>query len=434
MADTILLKSISHGSLPTLLAREPAVAFDPMTGSAQLFIGTPVGNQLVTGAAGVSGPPGLGLVGVLTTAPPTGLAAPVGNGVADDTAALQALIQYAQDHYLPMLWAPGLYRVTAPLRVCNVVASGPFATVGGQQPGFTWLGMTSHSATGTDAKGVTIKMAASNQEAVIILGAQVSLHNRIENMTIDGGGTALNTGASLKTRATFWSGLQLHNVNLQAANIALYISNPDGGSNGEFVNLAHCYLSAHTSMYKSDDASGQSTPHFWSTIMGGVDNGGTCFDVAGGSANLTLNGLSVTAGTGASANTLLKGNGAANVKISGGRCELIDTVYSNTAGGALSGHVKIEDIHFDGMPNHGPLFTLGGGTQETVTLENCIFSTNTGGTMTASSGGANNALALVRCTFGGWGSTAALLSPTNVTLEGCRSGLPGAGLLPLIHN
>ena len=387
------------------------------------------------GPAGITGPAGVnaaGLTGIVTKSPPTGLTAAVGDGIADDTIALNAIIQYCQDNYLVLYWSPGLYKVTSPLHVCNKILTGANATVGGQQPGFTWLGLSSHSATGTDAKGVTIKMAAANQEAVIIIGSQVSLQNRIENMTIDGGGTALNTGASLKTRATYWSGLQLNNVNMQASNIALYISNPDGGSNGEFVNLNHCYLSAHVSMYKADDAAGQSTPHSWTTIMGGIDNGGVCFDTSGGSANLMISGLSVTAGGGALVNTLLRNNGAANVKISGGRCELIDTAYIGASGGPVSGHVKIEDIHFDGMQNHGPLFALSGAAQETITLENCIFSGV--GTLAASGGAAGNAIAMFRCTFGGWTSVAGLQSITNLTLESCRSGLPGGNLTPLIHN
>ena len=172
--------------------------------------------------------------------------------------------------------------------------------------------------------------------------------------------------------------------------------------------------------------------------MGGVDNGGVCFDTSGGSANLMVSGLSVTAAGGALVNTLLKGGGAANVKISGGRCELIDTAYTNAAvGGPLSGHVKIEDIFFDGIQNHGPLFALSGATQETITLENCIFSGV--GTLTATSGSVAggtpvNAIAMFRCTFGGWTSVAALQSVYNLTLESCRSGLPGGNLTPLIHN
>ena len=88
--------------------------------------------------------------------------------------------------------------------------------------------------------------------------------------------------------------------------------------------------------------------------------------------------------------------------------------------------------NFDGIQNHGPLFTGGGGTQETITLENCIFSGT--GTLTATGGGAGNALAMFRCTFGGWTSVAALQSVYNLTLESCRSGLPGGNLTPLIHN
>ncbi len=56
-------------------------------------------------------------MGVNVKAPPLGMTAAKGNGQADDTAALQAEIQYCQDHNVPLLLAPGVYKITSPLHI-----------------------------------------------------------------------------------------------------------------------------------------------------------------------------------------------------------------------------------------------------------------------------------------------------------------------------
>lgn len=104
--------------------------------------------------------------GSALAAPPDGLTSvkvfgAVGDGVADDTAALQAAIASGQSLYIP----PGQYRITASLRVTSPLNDGQTVRGAG-----SWGGPDAYNAA-TSAGATIIKPSAAVTRAVIIDGS-----------------------------------------------------------------------------------------------------------------------------------------------------------------------------------------------------------------------------------------------------------------------
>ena len=481
LADTILLKGVSHTALPTLLAREPAVAFDPMTGNAQLFIGTPNGNQLVTGgsgatgatgaagtagatgatgaagtagatgaagaagtagatgaagaagtagatgAAGVTGAAGAGAVGILTSAPSLGLTAAQGNGTTDDTAALSAMFSTAQTSMVSVLFQSGLYPISAPLLLCRLtppeIASG---FVGNIQPGFILRGLTGAAIQPIATTGNMIRMTGTGQDAILQLGQGAVYSSLIENIALDGGAAALGTKNGIHSLYDNWSGLSLVNARISGVDWDVWIDGALGGGNGEFVNAYNCNLSGRVGCYKNTSPLGQALIHTLTSCAGGTDNGGTQFWVNDGQLNVF--GWSCSQAQGTLPNVFLRLDNALSGRCNfvGGRSEHTDTLIS-WLGASLAqvGTVSIEGIDFAGMSGT-KAFLSGGGTNcnYRFVIKRCGFGTLnpiSGPLILAINGGGNEQIVFEDCDWTGWGGGYAQLSGnSHVTLIRCR--------------
>jgi len=144
-----------------------------------------------------------GSVVVNVKSPPAFFRAAAGDGVTDDTAALQALITYGEAHAGGWVYLPGgTYRITAPLVLCNPGPSGSYTSVllRGDGPG-------SQAAPGQP--GTTIVMAAAGQDCLLNVAAGTAAHPgqlyncRVEDIYLSGHTTA---GAADTTFGIHWTG------------------------------------------------------------------------------------------------------------------------------------------------------------------------------------------------------------------------------------
>ena len=426
MADTILLKGISHGSLPTLLAREPAVAFDPMTGNAQLFIGTPVGNQLVTGAAGAAGPAGPGAVGIVSTAPGPGLTAAKGDGATDDTAALNAMIGAGQFGFVPVLIGTGLYPIATPLLLSRPSALDLSSNTINVQSGFILRGLTSPAFQGLLTNGNMIRMTGTGQDSILQLGKGAVYSSLIENISLDGGAAALGTGNGIHTLYDYWSGLSLVNARIMNVGWDIWIDGALGGGNGEYLNAYNCYFHGRLGCYKNTSPSGQALVHTFTSCHSETDNGGTEFFLNNGQLNVFAWDCTQQPGTLPNVFLRLDETLTGRCNFVGGRCEHVDTLISWLGGSPQQfGTASIEGIDFVGMSGT-KAFLSGGGTNcnYRFVIKHCQFITQnpiSGALLLAINSGGNEQIVFEDCDFIGWGGGYAQLSGnSHVTLVRCR--------------
>ena len=464
MADIILFKGVSHTALPVLAPREPAVVFDPMTGDAKLWIGTTVGNEMVSGGvAGATGLPGAGMAGVNATAPPAGLVAALGTGAADDAPALQAQAIYARDHAaLPLLLAPGVYRLLLPL----IVGAAPATGVGGIQSGWTLRGSGPNGNVYAGTGGVTLTLGTPNQPAVLLLGDGGPRSSRLTDLTLDGGADANATKFGLWNGGyTWWSALAADHVIISNVDTAVAVTGtgqiaPSRGSNGEMLNLSDCHLQPRKALYVNSTDGGQAFPTVWEKIDAWItQKGGTAFTFGGpspvpyglssspgmldqnGGNNFSCFGLSLSMSDDGPAqqsaasltNTFAHVYGAESLVFIGNRTEHVGTLIEWISGSAgLASLVTMTGILHDGMNGYKPLLKGGGGGEHfKFIITGCTFH-NTASPPPpltfafAPSGGVSSSVAVFTdCDFDGYSSYAALLSDPHVVLVRCRTRVAG---------
>ena len=401
----------------------PPLVFRPSYGSSgpgaqgiQGIQGIP-GTQGIPGSQGVPGPAGTsaaGIAGIISSLPGLGLTVAKGDGTTDDTAALQSQIDYASAHNLDCLLAPGTYKV-GPLHL----ARPGIATSTGVVLRALTGGISSQGIAG---QGVTLIPRDANQEALLIIDGASTYGMQIRGIALQGNAT---TKAGLKSRATNWSALTLYDVAIRDCGIAIYISNPDGGNNGESLRAYNIQLggySNNTCCYKNDSLSGQAISHYFYGLSAGTQNGGTVFDVGTGGANdacLMVFGLTGTSSNGPLANTLVHSRGAARVSIQGDRMEhvnrvaILDTSF---------GKVIVEGITFpqnDGDTGGLSFLDVGSTNNfDSLVCRDCTFAGNNHPLVLGTAVGNSGTVALFdSCDFVNYTDINTLLTPPSGSLR-----------------
>jgi len=372
LADTILLKGISHGSLPTLLAREPAVAFDPMTGNAQLFIGTPGGNQVLTGIPGPAGAAAIPFISVQAA-----LYGAVGDGAHDDTAALQSALNaaiasadqgvFATHQRLGLALPPGIYKITSPLVI--------------DRPGSVYAGWTIQGAgispqAGALEGGTSIVMAGAAQDAVIQIKRGMFVSVTIRDLSLF---LAADTKYGLHDMSTNSSRYLIENVTFES-NIAGtvyrtgYCAEYSLGANANGEQPMMINVQSNSLDCGFDFKSGQAYGAILIGCGGLINNGGTAIKVGVGPGTNVSGGYQMTVlgwsgsflNTGSLPNTFLQvGDVTDKISIKSCRMEACDTIVK-TAGvtNADTATITIEDSHFDGMKHNAAPNISGAGNAQ----------------------------------------------------------------------
>ncbi len=409
-----------------------------------------------TGAQGVAGVDASGITGINAKSPPAGMTSAKCDGTTDDTAALQAEISYCQDHSLPLLLPPGIYRLTAPLHV-SLLSRLPSET-GYQNGGFRIKGLglsginqTSISNGIVAPETATLLMNASAQKAIIQVDAGVNYYNVISDVTLDGGADSQATQYALWAPYQSWSGLRLDNVIAKGVDTDVAMTGtsslgalpgPTGG-NGEELDCYSCHFNARRQIYFNSSNSGQAyLHHFFACSCYTSLPGGVAFEIgnSNGGCQCDFYGTSLTMTAGGSVPNVFFQDDGTNDPINwwGGRAEQVDTIIKwNGGSGAQTGHVNIQGMSFPVGQGRGPLFS-GGGTNSNYffTLRSCYFQNN--GTPVALGftygGGGFERIKMDECDFLGWSDLTALTGNSRTTFSDCRSFDSSTVAHLLVHN
>jgi len=388
-------------------------------------------------------------VGINVKAPSLGMTPARGNGLADDTAALQAEIQYCQDHNVPLLLPSGVYKITAPLHIAipPSVQTDKFVPI---QSGIVIRGMTNHAVQPDAPTGVTILMAGAHQDCLIQIGGAASYHMVISDVSLDGGPPGLGTKHALHALYTRWSGLRLDNVQTTNVDTALAISGtPPGhtgtGGNGEYLNAYNCFIGARRCCYQNFSDSGQAYLHrFVSCAFGTSQPGGTAFEIgnSNGGCQCDFFGTSLTMAPGDARSPSYRPNVflhdfGTNDPLNwwGGRAENVNTLIQWNGGGpGLTGRVNIEGMAFTINSGKGSLL-FGGGTncQYAFCVRSCYLS-NYGKPAPIGfiyGGGGFERITFDDCDFTGWSDMTALTDSPRTILRSCRYTI---GADPFFHD
>lgn len=390
-------------------------------------------------------------LGVNVKAPPPGITAAKGDNAADDTAALQAQIQYCQDHNVPLLLPPGLYRITAPLRIA-IPPPNQTETFVPIQSGIVIRGLTNHAVQpglngppGTS--GVTILMAGPHQDALIEIEGASSCHMVISDVSLDGGPESLGTKYGIHAGYTRWSGLRLDNIQTMNVDTAIGITgtsgtgarNPPGaysstGRNGENLDCYSCHLNARHCCYLNTADSGQAyLHHMFGCALTTLKPGGIAFEIGEGNLGNQCDfyGTSLTMAPGNinspnyQPNVFFKDDGTTDpINWWGGRAENVDTVIQ-WRGFSVNqqGRVNIEGMAFTIASGKGALLFGGGANcQYAFCLRSCYF--NYFGKPVplgfVYGGGGLERITFDDCDFLGWSDMKALTDSPRTVLRSCR--------------
>ena len=379
--------------------------------------------------------------GVNVKAPPQGLTAALGDGKADDTAALQAEARYCQYHNVPLLFPSGVYKITAPLHISVPPAdqTDKFIPI---QSGIVIRGLTNAAAQAIASTGVTLLMAGQSQDALIEIDGAATRHLVISDISLNGGAPGLGTKYAIHAGYTRWSGLRLDN--LQTANVDTAIavtgaSDPSKrgrtGGNGEYLNAYNCLLMARRCCYHNSSDSGQAYLHrFISCAFETLQAGGaTAFEIGNGNGGCQCDffgtSLTMTPGDVRAPNyrpNVFFHDFGTNDPINwwGGRAENVDTLIQWNGGGrGETGRVNIEGMAFEIDSGRGSLL-FGGGTncQYAFCMRSCYFH-NYGKPAPIGfvyGGGGYERITFDDCDFSGWSDMKALTDSPRTVLRACR--------------
>ena len=372
-------------------------------------------------------------IGVNVKAPPLGMTAAKGNGQADDTAALQAEIQYCQDHNVPLLLAPGVYKITSPLHI-SIPPDEQTAKYVPILSGIVIRGLTNGATQPIVSTGVTIQMAGQRQDALIEVDGGASYHMVISDLMLDGGPEKLHTKYAIHAGYTRWSALRMDNVLTEGVDTACaFTGTPHGqaptGSNGEEFDCYSCHFNARHTAYLNSTDSGQAyLHHFFACSIWIKEPGGIAFEIGNGNLGCQCDfyGTSMTMTEGGPVpNVFFQDDGTTDpINWWGGRAEHVDTLIKwNGGSGNQSGHVNIQGMAFPTGQGRGPLFS-GGGTNSNYwfTIRSCYF--DNGGKPVplgfTYGGGGFEHIKLDECDFMNWSDLTALVDSPHVFLSDCR--------------
>lgn len=277
-----------------------------------------------------------------------------GNGVADDTTALQAAINFGIASSQDVVAPSGTYILS------NTITFNPTA----DNRGFKFAG----EYMGQDGNGTSFRLTATGKTAIfqVNTNAHLILHWQFADFRLE---TTVNHAATygLLFNSTEYSTHMVRRVSIGAAdggtggpNNAIGIL-AGTGANGEFIHFVDCGCDTVDTAFVSN--AGQAYMQRFDHFTPNVNAGGTYFYLnlgGGGGGGLIvtdINGTS-TQVSGVSNATLFKDGGqSSKVMFMGGRLENITTVYSNTAGIGPGGSVTFSEMEvgIDFDPTNGAL-------------------------------------------------------------------------------
>ena len=308
----------------------------------------------------------------------------VGNGVADDTLALQHALDAALVSGRPLSLPRGVYRITKSLLLTDPFQPiFPFTSNGYRAIyGATITGEGGPNERGiVGASGVAIVLDNPAETAVIRIGEGV-----LYNTVITGVAFLTKAGigqTTLDIPFTRWSRFQLKNCVLSGCDygINLHSVNLNGDGNGEMLLLDNCVLNGNIAAYKN--INGMAVCHGLTNCESGCGPGGTIFVMGNGMYGTDFSAEHIMISCddlGPKPNTLLNLSDVEMVLFGGGRCrvEFIDTIIRYNGGTLASrGIVVVQGVNFASMPGRGPFmdgtgFSSGMG-QMKITLRDCSF-------------------------------------------------------------
>jgi len=197
---------------PTFHVTTPPPVFRPL--------GTPAG-----GVAGPKGDPGLPApaspVVVNVKSPPFPFSAAVGDGVADDTVNLQAILLAAPSRAGGWVYIPaGQYKISSPLVLCNPGAAGSYTSV-------QVLGDGEGSQGGPNQPGTTLVMNSPGQDCDINVAAGTAAHPgqlyhcEISKIFLLGYGTDVTPGTA---HGIHWTGTGFNGFRVQQVQFSHFTS------------------------------------------------------------------------------------------------------------------------------------------------------------------------------------------------------------------
>jgi hypothetical protein len=301
--------------------------------------------------------------------PIANLVSAAGDGVTDDTDALQARIDWALEHGAVLELEAGTYLISRTLHV--------------QQPngrsalGFEINGLAGPNRDGDRRRGgvcIMLVESASNPSAILELGGGNFRDMRFSNFSLISRVPGAATRVGLYVADTGFSHLVLQNIFVRNVDTAFQISE-GSARNGEAFDLYECQGSQCRRFYAN--SAGQAYLHRMFGCSGDLLNGGTFITIGGEHLGFNLDafGSSVSFGRGPLQNTFIRNNGISGcVGLWGGRVEICDTLLSYTGGSyTCTGIVTARGIEFTDYSGAHPLIeaTNVSNTQWTNLFESC---------------------------------------------------------------
>jgi hypothetical protein len=375
---------------------------------------------------------------------PSGFAhAAYGNGTSDDTAVLQADINYALLHEQTLDLEPGTYLISAPL----VIQLG----VGVQQTGFRLSGLGGPNRNGASSLGgVAIELSgyATSASGILEVGHGAFRDMIIENIGLVSKVANNATPYGLLFYGNGFSHVTVNNVAVDYVKTA-YAEISDGTTNeanGEFVDLNECSGNYCNNFYRN--SFGESYAHHLINCCAGLYSGGTFIEIGSGNLANSLDafGCSCTfiPGGPVGASTFIKNDGInGDINIWGGRVECVDTVLGYTEGSAQEvGQINIHGVHFTNYTGVYPLINgalYASNAQWTNTIDNCRFDAQVSAwpkLSIAAMAGDHSQTYIDKCVFWGFSNliTNLNLSSMGIVVTHCRANSPANNVMRSLNS
>lgn len=252
----------------------------------------------------------------------------IGDGVHDDTAAIQAAIDYSLENGKPCFIPSGRYRISSPL----VIGSADGRKL---QQGFMLIGSGRSVSARGGVGGTLIEMSGSGHSAIIKIEKSAWRGVSISDLGLECR-LALGAEYGLLFNSTEFSGHAVRNVAVTTVRVAFGILQGTG-VNGEFTLFDNCFA-AHVDVFFYSNAGQAYVQHF--THCGCVLNAGGIYfhlDLSSGGGGLNVSDFNATGKRhkdgGVSDTTLVKnGHSSSCLNFLGGRIENLTQLYQSNAG------------------------------------------------------------------------------------------------------